>query len=88
MSVGLRELIDHDLSDDCPVCKAHDVVEMVLGAADRGADSVTTFPDPHPDIVRHGPRPRDARTGRPAERGSGTVVGYLSYDGAPCILTA
>ncbi len=30
MSVGLKELIDHDLSDDCPVCRAHDVVEMVL----------------------------------------------------------
>ena len=30
MSLGLKELIDHDLSDDCPVCRAHDVVEMVL----------------------------------------------------------
>ena len=30
MRVGLKELIDHDLSDDCPVCRAHDVVEMVL----------------------------------------------------------
>ncbi len=30
MSVGLKELTDHDLSDDCPVCRAHDVVEMVL----------------------------------------------------------
>ena len=30
MSVGLKELIDHDLSNDCPVCRAHDVVEMVL----------------------------------------------------------
>lgn len=30
MSVGLKELIDHDLSEDCPVCRAHDVVEMVL----------------------------------------------------------
>ncbi len=30
MSVGLKELIDHDLSDDCPVCRAQDVVEMVL----------------------------------------------------------
>ncbi len=30
MSVGLKELVDHDLSDDCPVCRAHDVVEMVL----------------------------------------------------------
>ncbi len=30
MSVGLKELIDHDLSDDCPVCRAQDVVEMGL----------------------------------------------------------
>ena len=30
MSVGLEELVEHDLSDDCPVCRAHDVVEMAL----------------------------------------------------------
>ncbi len=30
MSVGLAELVEHDLSDDCPVCRAHDVVEMAL----------------------------------------------------------
>ena len=30
MSVNLKELTEHDLSDDCPVCRAQDIVHAVL----------------------------------------------------------
>lgn len=30
MSVDLTPLIDHDLSDDCPVCRAQDIVMATL----------------------------------------------------------
>lgn len=30
MSGTLTELLDHDMSDDCPVCRAQDLVETVL----------------------------------------------------------
>ncbi len=30
MSVDLKELTDHDLSDDCPICRAQDTVHAAL----------------------------------------------------------
>ena len=30
MSANLNELTDHDLSDDCPVCRAQNLVQTVL----------------------------------------------------------
>ncbi|MEE8141187.1 MAG: hypothetical protein V3T66_09790 [Alphaproteobacteria bacterium] len=30
MTSDLAPLLDHDLSDDCPVCRAQDVIQMAL----------------------------------------------------------
>ena len=30
MATNLSELVEHDLSDDCPVCKAQHIVEIAL----------------------------------------------------------
>lgn len=30
MTTDLNAIIEHDMSDDCPVCRAQDLVEMVL----------------------------------------------------------
>ena len=30
MAINLTELTEHDLSDDCPICKAQDVVHYAL----------------------------------------------------------
>ncbi len=30
MTVDLAPLVDHDLSDDCPVCKAQNIVQVAL----------------------------------------------------------
>lgn len=30
MAVDLNELIEHDMSDDCPVCRTQDIVELAL----------------------------------------------------------
>lgn len=30
MSTDLKQLIEHDMSDDCPVCRTQDLVDMVL----------------------------------------------------------
>ena len=44
MSLGLKELVDHDLSDDCPVCRTQDVVEMVLVPAAAAWESKNDLP--------------------------------------------
>ncbi len=30
MSIDLNSLVEHDLSDDCPVCRTQDIVHMAL----------------------------------------------------------
>lgn len=30
MSIDLNELTEHDMSDDCPVCRAQDIVDLAL----------------------------------------------------------
>jgi len=30
MAIDLKQIIEHDMSDDCPVCRTQDLVDMVL----------------------------------------------------------
>ncbi len=36
MDIDLTELTEHDFSDDCPLCRGHDVVQSALLPAPSG----------------------------------------------------
>ena len=53
MTIDLTSLADHDLSDDCPVCRARDIVRTALlpaAAAWEASDEL-----PRLSVALHGP---------------------------------
>ncbi len=44
MAIDLTELTDHDLSDDCPVCRAQHIVQIALLPAAAAWESDSELP--------------------------------------------
>ena len=44
MAINLTELTEHDLSDDCPICKAQDVVHYALLPASSSWETRSELP--------------------------------------------
>ena len=44
MAINLAELTEHDLSDDCPICRAQDVVQSALLPAAAAWESNSELP--------------------------------------------